>query len=164
MNSQVPHIVVSSLDLKTRLQQSISQGVLDVARSQMRTGSEKTHGRPKLSVAYVAPQNETEQKIAQIFQQHFGFDCVGIHDNFFELGATSLDLIQITLKLKDTIGEEIPVTMLFTYPTISTLVAYLTQLKMDKQIFSEEDKVQLEKISNRKDRLAKRKALMEVEL
>lgn len=164
LNSQVPHIVVSSLDLKTRLQQSISQGVLDVARSQMRTGSEKTHGRPKLSVAYVAPQNETEQKIAQIFQQHFGFDCVGIHDNFFELGATSLDLIQITLKLKDTIGEEIPVTMLFTYPTISTLVAYLTQLKMDKQIFSEEDKVQLEKISNRKDRLAKRKALMEVEL
>ncbi|HKX85593.1 MAG TPA: amino acid adenylation domain-containing protein, partial [Flavobacterium sp.] len=39
---------------------------------------------------YVAPRNENEEKITEIWQEVLGIDKVGITDNFFELGGHSL--------------------------------------------------------------------------
>ena len=44
------------------------------------------HSRPNLANEYVPPNNETETKIAAIWQQVLGIDKVGIYDSFFDLG------------------------------------------------------------------------------
>ncbi|MFB8733542.1 hypothetical protein ACEQPO_05095 [Bacillus sp. SL00103] len=41
----------------------------------------------ELGNPYVAPRNETEKAICQVWQDFMGMEQVGIHDNFFDLGA-----------------------------------------------------------------------------
>src|SRR5205085_10989880 len=48
------------------------------------------HGRPALARTYVAPRDETEQKIADVWSKVLGIERIGVYDNFFELGGHSL--------------------------------------------------------------------------
>jgi acyl transferase domain-containing protein len=51
--------------------------------------------RPALSTAYVAPGNETEKKVAAVFEEFFGIQPIGINDDFYELGGDSLNAVQL---------------------------------------------------------------------
>ncbi len=44
---------------------------------------------------YVAPTNETEEKICKAFEKVLGLENVGIHDDFYEMGGDSLASIQL---------------------------------------------------------------------
>ncbi|MCD6571341.1 MAG: amino acid adenylation domain-containing protein [Deltaproteobacteria bacterium] len=48
---------------------------------------------------YVAPRNETEQAIADIWKEVLGVDRVGIYDNFFDLGGDSIISLQVVSRL-----------------------------------------------------------------
>jgi hypothetical protein len=50
---------------------------------------------------------------------------VGVHDNFFEVGGNSLDIIKINNRLKEAFQVEIPVVAMFRYPTIHSLSEYI---------------------------------------
>jgi acyl carrier protein len=80
-----------------------------------------------VSATYVAPQTELEQAIAAVWQELLQVNQVGIHDNFFDLGAHSLMMVQASSKLQDLLQRETPVLKLFQYPTISALAAHLNQ-------------------------------------
>ena len=54
---------------------------------------------PKLDLNYVAPENELEQLICAIFSSILGIETVGVEDNFFEIGGTSLIASKIILEL-----------------------------------------------------------------
>ena len=56
--------------------------------------------RQTLAVAnqFVAPQNETEEKLAEIWAAVLGVEKVGVRDNFFELGGDSILAIQIVAR------------------------------------------------------------------
>ena len=41
------------------------------------------HERPALAQPYVAPRDEMERVIAQIWREVLGLQRVGVHDNFF---------------------------------------------------------------------------------
>ena len=83
--------------------------------------------RPELETAYVGPRTQLEQAIASIWQQLLGIDKVGVADNFFDLGGNSVQIVQVHTKLKEQLKKEIPVTTLFQYPTIASLVKYLSE-------------------------------------
>jgi acyl transferase domain-containing protein len=89
--------------------------------------------RPQLPTPYVEPRDQMEEQLAGILQEFFGFNKVGIHDNFFALGASSLDLVQLSGKLKKAAGRDIPVVTLFRYPMISTLAAHLGENDKEQQ-------------------------------
>ena len=78
-----------------------------------------------MSTPYSPPSSDIQQRLTQAWKDYLGLEEVGIHDNFFELGATSLDIIQICAQLKETANLDIPVVTLFTYSTIHALTEYL---------------------------------------
>jgi acyl carrier protein len=81
--------------------------------------------RPELSNEYIAPGNELERSITKIWQNILGIEKVGIQDNFFEIGGTSLKGIQIIAQLRRELNISIPVVKLFESPTISSMARML---------------------------------------
>jgi amino acid adenylation domain-containing protein len=69
---------------------------------------------------YVAPQNLTQEALADIWTQVLGIQRVGIHDNFFELGGDSISSIRIIARAGQK-GIDLSPNDLFLYPTISQL-------------------------------------------
>ena len=69
----------------------------------------------------IAPRNETEEKIAQIWQQVLNIPSLGIDDNFFELGGNSLLATQVISRIRKAFGVETSLQNLFQAPTIAQL-------------------------------------------
>jgi amino acid adenylation domain-containing protein len=88
--------------------------------------------RPEMEVVYAPAQTEKERAIAAICQQVLKIDRVGIYDNFFEMGAHSILLLQIHGKLKEVYKMDLPLTDIFQYPTINALAKYLSE-EQDKK-------------------------------
>jgi acyl-CoA synthetase (AMP-forming)/AMP-acid ligase II/acyl carrier protein/NADP-dependent 3-hydroxy acid dehydrogenase YdfG len=77
----------------------------------------------------VAPRNEVERQIAQIWQQVLGIPLLSIHDNFFELGGNSLLATQLISRLRDAFSLELSLHRLFASPTVADLARNLEALK-----------------------------------
>ncbi|MEO6720285.1 MAG: amino acid adenylation domain-containing protein, partial [Ferruginibacter sp.] len=78
-----------------------------------------------LSDQYTAPRNEAEEKLAAIWQDVLEVEQVGIHDDFFELGGHSLLAIRLISAIRKELQVELPISDIFDYPTIATLIAQL---------------------------------------
>ncbi|MEH1804049.1 non-ribosomal peptide synthetase [Nostoc sp.] len=81
--------------------------------------------RPQLEQAYIAPQSDLERLLAGILSELLKIDRVGIDDNFFDLGATSISILQVAARVKQELGIELPAVKLFQYSTIGSLANYL---------------------------------------
>ncbi|MGY0035043.1 condensation domain-containing protein [Pedobacter sp. NJ-S-72] len=77
------------------------------------------------SKKFVAPRNETEQILANIWQELLGIPQVGIHDNFFELGGHSLLVTRLTAAIRKELAIELAIKDVFVYPVIAALAAHL---------------------------------------
>ncbi|WP_340387692.1 amino acid adenylation domain-containing protein [Paenibacillus sp. FSL E2-0151] len=69
---------------------------------------------------YVAPRNEAERTLADVWQAVLNADRVGVTDHFFELGGDSIKSIQVSSRLHQA-GYKLEIRDLFKYPTISQL-------------------------------------------
>jgi amino acid adenylation domain-containing protein len=91
----------------------------------------------EFEVTYIAPQNEIEQAIADVWKRVLDLEKVGINNNFFEIGGNSLLITKVYSKLKNALGdrvESISLIELFKYPTISSLAKYLSQVRQVKSL------------------------------
>ncbi|MCW3082474.1 amino acid adenylation domain-containing protein, partial [Segetibacter sp.] len=75
---------------------------------------------------YVAPRNEVEVRLAQIWEQVLRVDKVGIFDNFFELGGHSLLALRLVSAMQREFSVSIPIKEVFTNPTIAALSVPIT--------------------------------------
>jgi acyl transferase domain-containing protein len=112
--------------------------------------------RPELSVSYVPPREKNEILLAEMWQNLLGISEIGIKDNFFELGATSLHIGRIARLLEEKINKSIPVVAMFTYPTISQLNDYLNR-ESSQPAFSDDEILRLEKKTTNRGKLKQRK-------
>ncbi|QJB32305.1 non-ribosomal peptide synthase/polyketide synthase [Chitinophaga oryzae] len=78
--------------------------------------------------AYMAPRNEQERLLADIWQQLLGRDHIGIHDHFFETGGHSLLAMRLQSAIRKQLRAEVPVKAIFHHPTIAGQAAYILQL------------------------------------
>ncbi|HZI03814.1 MAG TPA: amino acid adenylation domain-containing protein, partial [Archangium sp.] len=85
--------------------------------------------RVETSQQYVAPRNETEQLLAQLWSEVLKVPRIGVHDNFFELGGHSLLATQALSRIRTTFQVELPLRDLFQAPSIATLA-----LKLDAAV------------------------------
>jgi non-ribosomal peptide synthase protein (TIGR01720 family) len=76
--------------------------------------------RPDLESAYVAPRNDTEKILADIWTRILGVERVGIHDNFFELGGDSILGIQVIARANQA-GLRLTPRHIFEAPTVARL-------------------------------------------
>ena len=80
-----------------------------------------------LSAAYMAPRNETEAKLADIWQELLHIEQIGINNNFFELGGHSLLAMRVVSAVRKELDVELTIRDLFVYPTIMGLGVYLDE-------------------------------------
>jgi iturin family lipopeptide synthetase A len=75
--------------------------------------------------AYKEPETEMEKKVLKVWKEILGKEKIGVQDNFFHLGGNSLNILQLSHRLREEIKREIPVVILFKYLTIRDFVKYL---------------------------------------
>jgi amino acid adenylation domain-containing protein len=78
--------------------------------------------RPELGSLFVAPRNQVEVQLAEIWGQLLGLEKVGIYDNFFGLGGDSILAIQIITRANQA-GLRLTVGQIFQHQTIAGLAA-----------------------------------------
>lgn len=128
--------IVSPGDLQARLNMwSKRESLNNTDNSQEDSLSQ--HSRPNLQTAYVAPSNEIEQTIADIWQELLGVE-LGIQDNFFELGGHSLLAVQVTSRLRETFQVELPLqSILFDAPTVAGLAVVIAETQPKQEELQE---------------------------
>ncbi|MEE3489181.1 MAG: condensation domain-containing protein, partial [Bulleidia sp.] len=70
---------------------------------------------------YVAPRNETEEKICAIFSEILNVEKVGVKDSFFELGGHSLGATRLVNRIEAETGRRIALKDVFSHPTAEQL-------------------------------------------
>ncbi|BFM45316.1 hypothetical protein CFS9_39570 [Flavobacterium sp. CFS9] len=78
------------------------------------------------SKEYVAPRNETETQLAEIWQNLLGVERAGIHDDFFELGGHSLLATRLVSMIRKDLKREVSIREVFEHTTISDLETHLS--------------------------------------
>lgn len=79
--------------------------------------------------ASLAPMTDLEQVVLRVWEQVLGASGLSAQDDFFERGGQSLQTIQVANRLGIELHREIPVAMVFRYPTIAGLAQALEQDK-----------------------------------
>jgi len=69
--------------------------------------------RARTQKPFVKPRTPLEENLAQIWGDLIGLECVGIHDNFFDLGGDSLMAVQILSRVREIYHVEVSLTDLF---------------------------------------------------
>ncbi|MGY3321976.1 non-ribosomal peptide synthetase [Pseudomonas sp. TE3911] len=78
-----------------------------------------------------ALESELQQQIAAIWCEQLQVATVAADDHFFLLGGNSITATQVVARLRETLGLELNLRMLFEAPTLSTFAANVTQLQQD---------------------------------
>ncbi|HSV68461.1 MAG TPA: MupA/Atu3671 family FMN-dependent luciferase-like monooxygenase [Mycobacteriales bacterium] len=72
-------------------------------------------------VAYLAPENDRERQVAEVFADVLRKDRIGVEDNFFASGGNSLLAVQARARLQPVLGDGLSLVDMFRYPTVRAL-------------------------------------------
>ncbi len=81
---------------------------------------------PRSLKSFEAPRNESEKKIALIWEELLNQTQIGIKDNFFELGGHSLFAIQALSRISEAFGKQISTRAFFANPTVEEIARLLS--------------------------------------
>ncbi len=87
-----------------------------------------------LETTFVAPQTQLQELLAGIWADVLRLEQVGIQDNFFDLGGHSLLATQIVSRIRRLIRTDLPVRLLFEFPTIEALATEVESLQRDQTL------------------------------
>jgi hypothetical protein len=80
-----------------------------------------------LETELVAPRDEVERQIADIWTAVLGIDRVGVHDDFFHLGGHSMLVAKVASRMARTFGVDFRLRTFFERPTIEGLALAVIQ-------------------------------------
>jgi amino acid adenylation domain-containing protein len=82
--------------------------------------------------AYVAPRGRLDRTVASVWCGVLGLKAVGLHDNFFDVGGSSLAMVEVHARLQQALGRQISIIDLFIHADIQSLVEYLGRPPTDQ--------------------------------
>ncbi|HFB67606.1 MAG TPA: amino acid adenylation domain-containing protein, partial [Calditrichae bacterium] len=74
---------------------------------------------------FVAPRNELEEKIAEVWKEVLDVEQVSVTDNFFLIGGHSLLATQLVSRLREVLDVEVPLRKVFENPTVAGLAEFV---------------------------------------
>ena len=78
---------------------------------------------------FVAPRNQTEEVVANIWAMVLGVERVGINDNFFSLGGHSLLATRVISRIRSALNVDVSLRALFQHPTIAGLISHVDEFR-----------------------------------
>ncbi|MFD6893419.1 amino acid adenylation domain-containing protein [Rhodococcus sp. NPDC060086] len=122
-----PHMVPATLTVLDALPVT-PNGKLDRAALPVPDLSE---GRPP----YRAPRDTTETAVISAFAGTLDTPQVGLDDDYFTLGGTSLGATAVVAALSESLGRPVPVQWIFTHPTPGSLARRLLDTPLGDESF-----------------------------
>lgn len=124
LSESLPEYMIPSCFMQLEELPTTSTGKLD----------KKSLPEPKFEnvIEYVAPTNEIEAIVTEVFQACLGVEQVGIEDSFFEIGGNSLTATKVVNMLEHQFEIKIAVTDIFKYK-VPKLIGKHIQTKSDKK-------------------------------
>ncbi|HEY7322509.1 MAG TPA: amino acid adenylation domain-containing protein [Candidatus Binatia bacterium] len=81
----------------------------------------------------VPPQGETECQLAELWREVLGLQEVSRSDHFFELGGDSLLALQVISRIRENLGVEIALRVVFEAPTLERLAKRVEKALRDEK-------------------------------
>ena len=138
LNLDVSRVVVSKKDLyqEIKYMNQLLRNDKDTLLKKLlahASSDQPQYKKPELDVAYQSPRTAAEEVVISELSNYLQYENIGVYDNFFELGLSSLDLVQISQRLSEVLDESISVTTLFTYPTVDALSSHLGKGELEAE-------------------------------
>lgn len=122
----LPHMVVSTQDFPALIERTTAAIAAQQSKSRGAMQS-----RPNGLGDYVAPRNDVEATLVQVWEQALGVSPIGIHDGFFELGGDSLSATMLVSQVCKTFELDLSYQSFFESPTVAksaeTILAAISQ-------------------------------------
>jgi len=83
-----------------------------------------------LEMSYVAPRDETENALAEIWAEVLRLERVGVENKFFDLGGHSLVALQIIARVRSTFQVQLTMRHIFEAPTVAQLAAEIKNIQL----------------------------------
>lgn len=109
--------------LFSRLARSRSFGTAELSKA----GTSFADGQAArtLDTPYIAPETEVEQVLSRLWGESLGVAEVGIDDEFFAIGGSSLAAVQLIARIADRLTVRLSVADLFEYVTVRALAGFV---------------------------------------
>ena len=108
-----------------------SRTILEIASDEdsqdVMSAEEGADARNHLSTSFVAPRDELETEISQMWAKGLGIDRVGIQDNFFEMGGDSLLAIGLLSTLGKRFGVPLPSHAMVQHQSVASMAELIRQ-------------------------------------
>lgn len=92
----------------------------------------KPEGAGGSGVDYVAPRNETEVGLVEIWEEVLGRKQVGVNDDFFHLGGHSLLVLKLISSVRQQFGVDVPVRKVFEHSDIAALAKVIKKSRKEE--------------------------------
>lgn len=88
-------------------------------------------GRPTEAIS--APVTELERQIWEVWSAVLGVADFGVTESFFDVGGSSLLVVQVQRRLREQLKRDVPIQQLFKYPSVRALASVLDQPQSEPQ-------------------------------
>jgi acyl carrier protein len=113
--------------------QKIGENLYDVRQLSKAIDDYRRRGQPSHAAAHVTPGSALEATLANIWRKVLGRPRIGMNDNFFEVGGTSLRAVQVIAMIKKELNQTLSIVSLFECPTVTLLAAKLSAASGEAQ-------------------------------
>jgi len=120
-----PPLAFGAADRSGRLRR-IGESLYDIDRVAKAIEENRVRKQPVDARTDVTPGSTLEVALAKIWRKVLGRPRIGMNDNFFEAGGTSLRAVQVIAAIKKELNQTLSIVSLFECPTVTLLAAKLS--------------------------------------
>ncbi|MFE4449742.1 SDR family NAD(P)-dependent oxidoreductase [Streptomyces sp. NPDC056796] len=111
-------VIVCPEGLFTRLARVRSFGTAELGKAEASADGQAAR---TLDTPYIAPETEVQEILSRLWGEALGVAEVGIDDDFFSIGGSSLVAVQLIARIADRLSVRLSVADLFEYATVRAL-------------------------------------------
>ncbi len=140
-----PAAVINARNAEERPQASVSAAALNRSERYARFANELTSGRAvmeavrtrthrvrRLAGMPISAATDAEQKLMQLWQEVLNVDGLGVEDDYFALGGTSLLAARMFAEINRRFGVQLRLTAILEAPTVRSLARLLSPLGAER--------------------------------